>query len=108
MEELELIINAKAVNPKISFDWYQNHIRWEFIYFNLFLPTHFGYRYMLHTYNLGVHDLLAALTKEAFANEAIATDAKFSDEDLRDSVHALRGLIVAVCAHSIMCIQEYY
>lgn len=52
---------------------------------------------MAHIFNLGVADLLKGLTKRgAFNSEEEASVAALDDDELKDPIVALRGLIVAV------------
>lgn len=55
-------------------------------------------RCMPHIYNLAVNDVLSALSQhQAFTDEAIASSAEFSEQDVRkDPVLAIRGFVVAV------------
>ncbi|KAG8916503.1 hypothetical protein FRC01_003021 [Tulasnella sp. 417] len=53
---------------------------------------------MPHIYNLAVNDVLSALSQhQAFTDEAVASSAEFSEQDLlKDPVLAIRGFVVAV------------
>jgi len=51
---------------------------------------------MPHIYNLGVVDVLKALTSQPFRDAIAASETELTPEQLEDPVVALRGLIAAV------------
>jgi len=53
---------------------------------------------MPHIYNLGVTDVLKALTAQPFRDAIAAIETDLTPEQLDDPVVALRGLIAAVCS----------